>query len=130
MNINISFSIGGVCVRLFQAGDVEILHRPWVRVMRIGPFLPNGVPFDPFTVRAMTIAFEVGWRVLQLAGLKSGREALAAKIIVAAANGEHDPRKLVMTALTELGVQRIGRGRFCVAAFTANRSPETTIRPN
>jgi hypothetical protein len=101
MNINISFSIGGVCVRLFQAGDVEILHRPWVRVMRIGPFLPNGVPFDPFTVRAMTIAFEVGWRVLQLAGLKSGREALAAKI-----------------------------GRFCVAAFTANRSPETTIRPN
>ena len=92
-------------------------------------YLPTGVPFDPITVRAMAIAFEAGWRILQLAGLKSGREALAAKIIMAAAKGEHDPRKLVMTALTELGVHRLGRGRFCVAWLRASL-PETSLRAN
>lgn len=74
--------------------------------MLIRRFLPKGVAFAPQVERAMGEAFESAWRVIQHAGLSTGKEALAAKIITAAAKGEQDAETLRDLALSELGVHR------------------------
>lgn len=72
--------------------------------MPIRAFIPAGVTFNPAEMDAMNQALESGWRVLKHAGYKVGQEALAAKIVLAAADGERDPIRLRDIALAQLGV--------------------------
>ncbi|MPZ39095.1 MAG: hypothetical protein GEU95_13755 [Rhizobiales bacterium] len=74
--------------------------------MPIRPFLPQGVVFDLPAQNAMSEALDSAWRIIQNAGLSTGREALAAKIIARALKGERDPEALRDAALSELGVHR------------------------
>jgi hypothetical protein len=74
--------------------------------MTIHSYLPKGVVFDAQALDAMSEALESAWRIIQFAGLGTGREALAAKIISRALNGERDPEVLRDAALSEVGIHR------------------------
>jgi hypothetical protein len=67
-------------------------------------FAPIGAltPFEPKTISAMGLAFEMSWQTLMVSGsvlvasfrAEQTREALALRIIDTAATGEHDASRL------------------------------------
>jgi hypothetical protein len=73
--------------------------------MSIMQFLNHPV-FDIEIIRAMDEAFESARRVLRASDHKASDQAIAEKIIVAAANGERDSAHLRDIALRGYGIHR------------------------
>jgi hypothetical protein len=73
--------------------------------MPIRQFL-QGTSFEPEAVEAMGEAFDSAWRVVRHSRIPTTQQALAEKIIAAAARGERDPERLRDIALRDFGLHR------------------------